>query len=172
VTKYHVHVTREGDQWLADVPELEGSQTYALSLTALDRYVREVIVLGADLPDEAMDDLDLAWRYDIADRLVERANQLRAERDDLAKREAQLQRETEELAVKLTEKGYSVRDTGPLLGVSHQRVSQYRPKNSKDGVQGKTGRATAAHRQGIGISKGGRSSRSKKDRTPAAAADD
>lgn len=61
VTSYHVHVTREGDQWLADVPELEGSQTYASSLTALDRYIREVIVLGADLPDDAMNELALTW---------------------------------------------------------------------------------------------------------------
>lgn len=58
---YQVHVTREGDQWLADVPELEGTQTYAPNLTALDRYVREAIVLGADLPDEAMTRLELTY---------------------------------------------------------------------------------------------------------------
>lgn len=60
MTMYQVHVTREGDQWLADVPELEGTQTYAPNLTALDRYVREAIVL-ADLPDEAMTGLELTY---------------------------------------------------------------------------------------------------------------
>lgn len=134
MTTYHVHVTREGDQWLADVPELEGSQTYASSLTALDRYVREVIVLGADLPDEAMGDLDLTWSYDIADQLVTEANRLREERAELSRREKQLQDATEQLALKLTANGYSARDAGPLLGVSHQRISQYKPaKKAKPG---------------------------------------
>lgn len=127
MTTYHVHVTREGDRWLADVPGLEGSQTYASSLTALDQNVREVIVLGADLPDDAMAGLALAWTYDIGDQLVTRANELRTAREALARQETALQRETEELAVKLTEQGYSARDAGPLLGVSHQRVSQISP---------------------------------------------
>lgn len=50
MTTYGVHVTREGHQWLAEVPGLEGTQTYAPNLTALDRYVREIIVLAEDLP--------------------------------------------------------------------------------------------------------------------------
>jgi predicted RNase H-like HicB family nuclease len=62
---YRVHVTREDGQWLADVPELEGTHTYAASLTALDRHVREAIVLGADLPDDAMAGLDLVYSYDL-----------------------------------------------------------------------------------------------------------
>jgi predicted RNase H-like HicB family nuclease len=61
VTVYRVVVTREGDNWLAEVPELQGAHTFARSLGALDQYVREVIVLAADLPDEAMPGLELEW---------------------------------------------------------------------------------------------------------------
>ena len=97
MTTYEVHVTREGDQWLADVPELEGTQTYAASLTSLERYVREIIVLGADLPDEAIGELDLSWSYDVSDPLVDQANRLRAERADLAAKERALEQETRDL---------------------------------------------------------------------------
>ena len=51
---YRVVVTREDGHWLADVPSLEGAHTYARSLPTLDQAVREVVVLAADLPDEAM----------------------------------------------------------------------------------------------------------------------
>jgi hypothetical protein len=128
MTTYGVHVTREGDQWLADVPALEGTQTYAPNLTALDRYVREIIVLAEDLPASATRDLVLDWSYDVGDHLVQQANALRAERAELAAKEKQLEQATRELAVKLThDLGLSVRDAGPLLGISHQRVSQLRP---------------------------------------------
>ena len=46
---YRVVVTREDGSWLADVPGLEGAHTYARSLPALDRAVREVVVLAAGL---------------------------------------------------------------------------------------------------------------------------
>jgi hypothetical protein len=130
MTTYQVHVTREGDQWLADVPELEGTQTYAASLTSLERYVREIIVLGADLPDEAIGELDLSWSYDVSDPLIDQANRLRAVRADLVAKGQVLERETRELAIQLT-RGYSVRDTGPLLGISHQRVSQLTPEDHR-----------------------------------------
>jgi len=50
---YEVEVTREGSQWLADVPAVPGAHTFANSLDALRDSVREVIVLMADLPNDA-----------------------------------------------------------------------------------------------------------------------
>jgi predicted RNase H-like HicB family nuclease len=126
VTAYRVIVTREDGQWLAEVPELEGTHSYASSLTALDRAVREALVLGADLPDEAMADLEIAYSYAIEDELVAEANHLRAEREELARREEALKARTQQLAIELTKRGFSARDAGPLLGISHQRISQVR----------------------------------------------
>ena len=58
-----VMATREDDAWLADVPELPGAHTFARTLPALDKAVREVIVLAADLPDDVMGHLTLTWDY-------------------------------------------------------------------------------------------------------------
>ena len=64
---YWVNVTRERDAWLADVPDVPGAHTFARSLSALQRSVREVIVLMTDRPDDALDDFDLDVRYEIGD---------------------------------------------------------------------------------------------------------
>lgn len=127
VTTYRVRVTREGKHWLADVPDLPGTQTYAPSLTALDSYVREAIALMDDLPDEAMAGLELDYSYDVADEAVAEAKKLREEREELNEREQRLHKAMAEVVGKLVDLGYSVRDAGPLLGVSHQRISQLRP---------------------------------------------
>lgn len=58
---YIVHVTREDHAWLGEVLGLPGAHTFAPSLSALERAVREVIVLAADLSDDAEPTLDLAW---------------------------------------------------------------------------------------------------------------
>jgi hypothetical protein len=67
---YHVIVRRDPEDarfWLADVDGLDGAHTSSRSLATLDRYVREVIILAADLPDEAEDDLQLEWTYQTGD---------------------------------------------------------------------------------------------------------
>jgi len=122
---YHVIVTREGGAWLAEVPDLAGGHTYARTLAALDKAVREVIVLAADLPDETMDSLTINWDYhtgdDAVDEQTARIRHLRAEADQLS---AQASAYTATMARQLIELGMSVRDAATLLGVSPQRVSQ------------------------------------------------
>jgi hypothetical protein len=66
MSTYRVHVYRDPEDarfWLADVEGLAGAHTSSRSLATLYQYVREVIVLAADLPDEAEDDLVLEWHY-------------------------------------------------------------------------------------------------------------
>lgn len=121
---YRVLVTREDGHWLADVPELEGTHTHARSLSALDRYVREVIVLGAELPDDAIPDLDLDYEFDTGDQVVDAAADLRRQRADLERAERRLAKSTERTVADLVARGYSVRDIAVLTGVSYQRVSQ------------------------------------------------
>ena len=58
---YRVVVTREDGMWLAELPGLPGAHTYARTLAALDKAVREVVVLVTDLPDDAVDSVQLAW---------------------------------------------------------------------------------------------------------------
>lgn len=126
---YMVVVTREDDRWLADVPALQGAHTYARSLPALDQAVREVIVLAADLPDEAMPGLVLDYRYDTGDPELDttalEVRRLRRQADELS---VAVTARTREVAVQLVARGLSVRDVAALLGISPQRVSQLTAK--------------------------------------------
>ena len=57
-------VTREGSDWLAEVKGIQaGAHTHARTLQGLDTYVREIIVLGADLQDGAEKDLRVGYHF-------------------------------------------------------------------------------------------------------------
>ncbi len=122
---YRVIITRDDGHWLADVPSLHGAHTYARSLAALDQAVREVVVLAADLPDEAMPGLVLEFEYHTGDTSLDattrEVRQLRRQADEIA---AAATARTSEAAAELVARGMSVRDVAALLGISPQRVSQ------------------------------------------------
>jgi predicted RNase H-like HicB family nuclease len=128
---YGVVVTREDDQWLADVPELQGAHTYARSLPSLDQAVREVIVLADGLPDEAIPELRLEYDYHTGDPELDatalEVRRLRRQADELA---ATATARTGQVAARLVARGLSVRDVAALLGISPQRVSQLTAKAS------------------------------------------
>lgn len=119
---YKVTVTREGDTWLADVPEVPGAHTFARSLEGLDRSVREVIVLMGDLEDDA--DVAVKYDYKVEDDDILMAAQVGEERYRIALDEAELMLSTTKMVRILTDKGYSVRDSAKLLGITPGRVSQ------------------------------------------------
>lgn len=122
---YRVVVTREDGVWLADVPDLRGAHTFARTLAALDKAVREVVVLAADLPDETMGDLSLSWDYHTGDAtLDEQTAQVRDLRVKAEALSARASARTVAMARQLVEGGMSVRDAAVLLGVSPQRISQ------------------------------------------------
>ena len=124
---YPISVEWDGRYWVAEVPSLQGAYTFARTLRQLDKYVREVIVLSADLPDDAEASLVLDWDIRSGD----------AEFDQLAKeaRQARERRAAEERrAVEATRRviwhqrarGMSDRDLALLVGASFQRVAQVR----------------------------------------------
>src|SRR6266851_2000299 len=136
---YRVVVTRDGDGWMADVPALPGTHTWAKTLRALDRNVREVIGMVEDLPRSAEAALDLEMEYHTGDPVLdERAGRLRARRREQERAAAEIASDTSELlrrfAVQL-----SVGDAAVLLGVSKGRISQLRG--------GSAGQSTAAARR-------------------------
>jgi predicted RNase H-like HicB family nuclease/DNA-binding CsgD family transcriptional regulator len=128
---YQVVVTREDSHWLAEVPHLHGAHTYARSLATLDQAVREVIVLAADLPDEAMPELVIDYDFHTGDPELDttamQVRRLRRQADELA---ATAAAETEQAAIRIVASGLSVRDAAALLGISPQRVSQLTAKAS------------------------------------------
>jgi len=122
---YRVIVTREGSTWLADVPELPAAHTFARTLPALDRAVREVVVLAADLPDEAMPSLALEYDYHTGNTdLDAETAQVRALRRQAEHLAEEASASTAAAARHLVTNGVSVRDAATLLGVSPQRISQ------------------------------------------------
>lgn len=124
---YTATVTREDGYWLASVKGLAGAHTEARTLSMLDTAVREVIVLAADLPDEAMTDLHLDYEFHTGDPVLdEQATEVRCKRHHLEELEHAVAARTEEIVQWAAEHGYSARDTAVLTGISHQRVSQVR----------------------------------------------
>ncbi len=122
---YRVVVTREAGAWLADVPELAGAHTYARTLPALDRSVREVVVLATGRPDEDMPVLRLAYEYHTGDPELDATTaEVRSLRERADHLSATATARTNEAATLLVHHGLSVRDVAALLGISPQRVSQ------------------------------------------------
>ena len=125
---YRVAVRRDPEDarfWLADVEGLD-AHTSSRSLATLDRYVREVIVLAADLADEAEASLVLEWDYQTGDPEADRlAKELRRKRIRIEEETRELARMTAALARQLvTEDGFSVREAAALLSLSPARVDQ------------------------------------------------
>lgn len=126
---YKVIVTREDGAWLADVPELEGTHTYARNLPGLDTSVREVIALAEDLPEGAEAGLKLTYEYHTGDQRIDQVTaELRATRERLRIEERRLTEQTAEVARELVSShSMSVRDVAALIGTSAQRISQVAP---------------------------------------------
>ena len=124
--KYHVVVTRDGDGWMADVPALPGTHTWAKTLRALDRNVREVIGMVEDLPRSVEAALDLEMDYHTGDPVLdERAGRLRALRREQERAAAEIASDTSELLRRFAAQ-LSAGDAAVLLGVSKGRISQLR----------------------------------------------
>lgn len=122
---YAVNVTREEGWWLASVDGLAGAHTEARTLTTLDTYVREVIVLAADLPDETMPDLDIVYHFDRPG--LEAAARMAARRRRLERAHQRVVAESSAAARQLVAAGYSTRDAAVVLGLTPGRISQIAP---------------------------------------------
>lgn len=124
---YEVVITREGHNWLADVPSVPGAHTFARSLPSLYDSVREVIVLMDDLDDDATP--AVTYRLEVDDALLREAVDVGRARVELAELERSVQARTGKTVTELTARGYSVRDVAALIGVTPGRVSQMTPQS-------------------------------------------
>jgi hypothetical protein len=102
-----------------------GPASFARTLPALDHAVREVVVLAADLPDEAMPTLVLEYDYHTGHPALDAETaKVRALRQQAERLSEEASANTAIAARRLVANGVSVRDAAVLLGVSPQRVSQ------------------------------------------------
>ena len=119
---YEVIVTREGSSWLSDIPAVPAAHTFARSLTGLAKSVREVIMLMADLDDDATP--ELSFTYQVSDEVVQEAVAVGRERRETRELEEALMAHTAAAVARLAREGYSVRDAAALLELTPGRVSQ------------------------------------------------
>ena len=97
--------------------------------------MREVVVMAGDRPDEDMPALRLAYDYRTGDPTVDvttaeirtvdvTAAEMRTVREQADQLAAAATARTSAAARLLVQRGFSVRDTAAILGISPQRVSQ------------------------------------------------
>lgn len=119
---YIVEVTREGSNWLADVKDLPGAHTFAGNIPALDENVRDVLALVLDVDPQDLP--EYRYRFLNVSESFERAVQIGRERADVEAEARRLKMEAVVAVQKLTDDGWSVRDTAGALRMSPGRVSQ------------------------------------------------
>jgi hypothetical protein len=126
---YQVKVWQEGDWWLARVVAAsEGADrapfnaiTQARSLAKIESMGRDLIATILDA-DEA--DFDVEFEYVLPGDVGELVCQAKGARAWLDAAQDLWQERSTVAAHALAEKGYSLRETATLLGLSHQRVDQ------------------------------------------------
>lgn len=113
--------------WVVTVVGVPGAVTQVKRLDQVPADAAEVIEIQTGQPPE-----DITIEYTLPDLLADdarRARELRAEADRLGTAAAEVAAQT---VRKLRRTGLSQRDTGVLVGLSHQRVQQI--ESSEDDV--------------------------------------
>jgi hypothetical protein len=112
-------VTREAPWWVIHVPEIDKT-TQSRTLAAAADTARDLIALILDVD---LDTVDVTLRVDVPglDAAAQRLED--AEKLARAAREEEL-RARRDLAQLLARHGITMRDSGVILGLSHQRVAQ------------------------------------------------
>jgi predicted RNase H-like HicB family nuclease len=133
--KVTAKVTRTGDWWAIEVPEVPGVFTQVKRLDQVEEMVQDAVALMTDTEPEAVVVHVSPVLPDAIESDVRRARELSAE---LARLQEEASAVTREVVVKLRDiQHLSVRDVGKILEVSPQRVSQLAalkvPKVSKPG---------------------------------------
>jgi predicted RNase H-like HicB family nuclease len=122
-TRYDVLAARSGRWWAIEVPELPGVLSQARRLDQVEATARRVIALTLHVSQDSFDvaitpDLDSlgSLKASIEEALTARqAAEVAQDRATAALWHA---------VAELRRSGYSSRDTGKLLGLSNQRISQ------------------------------------------------
>jgi hypothetical protein len=118
---YRVTVTREDGYWVAVAAGLRGGATETRRLSRLEEEVRDLV---SWLTDAAADSFDLTWEYDLPSALATQVVAFAERRDALERAQEAYESAARHAVAEARKESISVRDTGALLGLSHQRVQQ------------------------------------------------
>ena len=120
---YRASAVRDGRWWFVEVPGERGLFTQVRRLDQAVPRLREVIALMRDVPEDSFDvaiDPDLASTGPLRDLIEDAARARRQAARAQESASSTMRRAVSEIRAA----GYTSRDTGALLGVSVQRVSQ------------------------------------------------
>ncbi|WP_051760963.1 hypothetical protein [Herbidospora cretacea] len=126
---YQTKVWQEGDWWLARVMSASdgadqaplNALTQARTLSRIDQMSRDLI---ATILDADEDDFDIEPFYELPDDLGDLLCEAKGARAWLEAAQDLWSERASITAQALADKGYSLRETATLLGLSHQRVDQ------------------------------------------------
>jgi len=119
---YDITVTRAGKWWMIDVPAIDGL-TQARRLSEITSMAVSLIAVTLDVPASQVGVNIVAMVVDGID-LVQRRQQIDAQRAAAREAERNVAALTTDLARKLDADHVPLRDIGEAIGVSFQRVHQ------------------------------------------------
>lgn len=117
-----VEVTRSGRWWAIRVPSMPSVFSQCRRLDQVDEFAREAIALAADVGPDEVGELDT--RTEPPADVAALVNDARTAADAARAASAHATDARRTAAAELAARGYTTRDIGALLGLSHQRVSQ------------------------------------------------
>src|SRR6266542_3208047 len=127
--RYYVKAWQENDWWLARVVAAsDGADPIPLNALTQARTVTKIESMARDLVATILDDdesnFEVELQYVLPDDLSELLCEARGARAWLDAAQELWQERSATAARALADKGYSLRETATLLGLSHQRVDQ------------------------------------------------
>lgn len=136
--KVTAQARRSGDWWAVEVPEVDGVFTQAKRLDQVPEMVADAVAVMEDV-DAATVEVEVVPL--VPEAIVEALSQARALREQAEAMNVEASTVIRQAAINLTGLGYSMRDVGVVLGVSHQRVAQLmapRPMTIKEAGEAAT----------------------------------
>jgi hypothetical protein len=122
VNSYTAACHRSGRWWAIEIPEVpQGAYTQARRLGDVEHMARDLLSLMFEVPEDSFRVVVKPVLGPELDELVRRARQTRARAEDAARASADANAAVVTALLRL---GLSMRETGQILGLSHQRVAQ------------------------------------------------
>jgi uncharacterized protein YggE len=120
---YDVHVRRDGNWWMVEIPEITGL-TQARRIGEVEEMARSLIAVSTHSRTEDVDIRITGIQVDTLGDIAESAREVTQLRERAREVESQASQAFRSLIRNLSDHGIPVRDTATLLQVSPQRVSQ------------------------------------------------
>ena len=120
---YDVHVRRDGNWWMVEIPEITGL-TQARRIGEIEEMARSLIAVSTHSRAEDVGIRITGIQVDTLGDIAESAREVTELRERAREVESQASQAIRSLIRNLSDHGIPVRDTATLLQVSPQRVSQ------------------------------------------------